>query len=229
MYTTPMRLLLVEDDRRIVQTLKRGLTRESFAIDSCTDSDQALEYAMGEPYDLIILDRSLPGSYEGAQLCRKFRELNIHTPIIMLTAKDTSLDKVTGLNSGADDYLVKPFDFDELVARIHALLRRPTPVQSVTLTCRDLSLDTATKVVTRGNIEVSLRLKEFALLEYLLANKGRVLSKAAIINHVWGYDDIVIGNNVEVHIRQLRNKLDRAFPDRPPLIRTVHGLGYKLT
>lgn len=221
-----MRILVVEDEPKIAALIKRGLTQESFAVDVCRTGDEALDMALAEPYDAIILDRMLPGSYEGAVLCAVLRERKVIAPILMLTAKDTTSDKIAGLNSGADDYLVKPFDFDELVARIRALTRRPPAVHDVTLRYDELTLNTTTKQVQRAGRLIAMTAKEFALLEYFMRHPGQLLSKEAIIAHVWDYDAIVISNNVEVYIRMLRSKIDKPFGY--PVIHTVKGMGYRL-
>ncbi len=161
-------------------------------------------------------------------LCRKVRDENRGVPILMLTALGTTQDKVDGLNAGADDYLVKPFSFDELLARIHALLRRPPTHTGAIVKLGDLTVDTTTYQVRRGEQEIKLSAKEFALLEYLLHCQGRIVTKDMIINHVWDQDAYVLPNTVEVYVGYLRNKIDRAFPDRPPLLHTMRGFGYKL-
>jgi DNA-binding response OmpR family regulator len=222
-----MRVLVVEDERKIANALKRGLEQESFAVDVCLDGDEGLAMALDEPYDVIVLDRMLPGT-DGLTICQKTREAGINTPIIMLTAKDAISDRVAGLNSGADDYLIKPFAFEELLARIRTLLRRPAQVLSPQLTCEDLSLNTQTFLVERDGTSISLTSKEFALLEYMLRNQNKVLTKDAIISHVWDYDADILPNTVEVYISYLRGKIDRAFPGKPSLVHTLRGFGYKL-
>jgi DNA-binding response OmpR family regulator len=171
----------------------------------------------------------LPGSMDGAELCRKLRDSNISTPIIMLTARGTIGDRVEGLNSGADDYLVKPFSFDELTARVRALLRRP-PIQVGTkLKLSDLELDTNNYTVSRSGKTIKLSHKEFTLLEYLMHHPGQVITKDMIISHVWDQDADILPNTIEVYIGYLRNKLDRPFPKSPTLLHTVRGFGYKLS
>lgn len=221
-----MRVLVVEDEPKIAKLIKRGLAQESFAVDVCHTGDEGLDMALAEPYDVIVLDRMLPGSYEGAALCEELRARKITAPILMLTAKDTTSDKIAGLNSGADDYLVKPFDFDELVARIRALARRPPAVHDVVLSYDELTLNTTTKQVHRAGQLIPMTAKEFALLEYFMRHPGQILSKDAIIARIWDYDAIVISNNVEVYIRMLRSKIDKPFSY--PLIHTVKGMGYRL-
>lgn len=222
-----MRILVVEDERKIAGALKRGLEQESFAVDVCYNGDDGLAMALDEPYDLIVLDRMLPGT-DGLAVCKQLREAGKQMPIIMLTAKDAIGDRVAGLNSGADDYLIKPFAFEELLARIRSLLRRPAQVISPVLACDDLSLNTQTYEVARDGKAISLTSKEFALLEYLLRNQNRVLNKDTIISHVWDYDADILPNTVEVYMSYLRNKIDRAFPARPQLVHTLRGFGYKL-
>lgn len=221
-----MRVLVVEDEPKIAQLIKRGLTQDAFAVDVRDNGDDALELLETEQYDVLIIDRMLPGNYEGAALCKTLRERGVQTPVLLLTAKDTTKDKIEGLNSGADDYLVKPFDFDELVARVRALGRRPAATHAVVLKYDELELDTTAKTVHRAGKQITLTAKELALLEYFMRHPGQILSKEAIIQKVWDYDAIVISNNVEVYVRMLRSKIDRPFAY--PLIQTVKGLGYKL-
>lgn len=220
-----MRILAVEDDHKIAAAIKKGLSQESFAVDVEYDGESGLGAASTLPYDLIILDRMLP-EMDGIELCKKLREQKIHTPIIMLTAKSNVSERVEGLNAGADDYLPKPFSFEELLARIRALLRRPKETQTDELTVQDLTLNTLSFSVTRSGKTIHLSSKEFALLEYLMRNAGRVLSKDNIIEHVWDFDADVLPNNVEVYVGYLRNKVDKPF--KQPLIHTVRGFGYKI-
>ena len=177
---------------------------------------------------MIILDLMLP-KMNGMEICQKLRkEENVHTPILMLTAKGQVNDKVEGLNVGADDYLVKPFAFAELLARIKALTRRPRQVLKINLSVDDLTLDTLNYRVRRGDKDINLSKKEFALLEYLMRHKGKILTKDQIINHVWDYDADVLPNTVEVYIGYLRNKIDKPFKNKLPLIRTIRGFGYRI-
>lgn len=222
-----MRILLVEDEQKIANALKRGLEQESFAVDVCFDGDDGLAMALDEPYDIIVLDRMLPG-VDGLSICEQLRKAGKQMPIIMLTAKDATIERVAGLNSGADDYLVKPFAFEELLARLRSLLRRPAQVLPSILTCDDLTLNTQTFEVVRNGTPVMLTHKEFALLEFMLRNQNKVLSKEAIISHVWDYDADILPNTVEVYMSYLRNKIDRPFPKRPELVHTLRGFGYKL-
>lgn len=220
-----MRILAVEDDHKIASAIKRGLSQESFAVDVEYDGESGFGAASTLPYDLIILDRMLPGM-DGIEICKKLREQNIHTPVIMLTAKSNVSERVEGLNAGADDYLPKPFSFEELLARIRALLRRPKETQSDELKVGDLVLNTLSFNISRAGKPIQLSSKEFALLEYLMRNPGRVLSKENIIEHVWDFDSDILPNNVEVYVGYLRNKVDKPF--KKPLIHTVRGFGYKI-
>jgi two-component system, OmpR family, response regulator len=221
-----MRILVVEDEHKIANAIKQGLEQERFAVDVEYDSDSGLGAALNETYDLMIIDRMLPGSIEGVDICRSVREAHIHTPILLLTAKDQIKDRVEGLNSGADDYLIKPFSFEELLARVRALMRRPAQASSNTIKVGDLSLDTISYEVKRSGRKIELSAKEFALLEYMMRNTGRVLSKDNIISHVWDFDSDVLPNTVEVYIGYLRTKIDKPFGR--PLLHTNRGFGYSL-
>jgi len=222
-----MRVLVVEDEHKIAGAIKRGLEQEAYAVDVAYEADDGLSNALTGDYDLIILDRMLPGLIEGVEIAKEVRANGLHTPILMLTAKDQVADRVTGLNAGADDYLVKPFAFEELLARLRALLRRPQENHGNVLTLDDLTLDTVTYEVKRAGRRIDLSQKEFALLEYLMRNQNRVLSKDNLISHVWDYDADILPNTVEVYIGYLRNKIDRPFKG-PDLLHTVRGFGYKL-
>lgn len=221
-----MRVLVIEDERKIALALKKGLEQEGYAVDVTHDGESGLAFALDEPYDVMIIDRMLPLK-NGVDICREVRKAKVATPILMLTAKDKTKDKVEGLDAGADDYLVKPFAIDELLARLRSLLRRPTEVVNETLRVGDLSLNTRTFEVSRGNKSISLTQKEFSLLEYLLRNQNRIVTKESIMTHVWDYDADILPNTVEVYIGYLRAKVDRSF-DAPPLIHTVRGFGYKV-
>lgn len=222
-----MRVLVVEDEPKIGRAVKKGLEQETFAVDLCLDGDEGLRFALDEPYDLIILDRMLP-SMDGVTVCKNIRAAGNQTPVLFLTAKDKVRDRVDGLNAGADDYLVKPFAFEELLARVRALLRRPSQAISAVLTCNTLSLNMQTFEVTRAGRPVRLTQREFSLLEYLLRHQNRIVTKDTIIAHVWDYDADILPNTVEVYIAYLRNKVDKPFKNQPPLIHTVRGFGYKL-
>lgn len=221
-----MRILVVEDEHKIARALKKALEQESYAIDIAYDGDEGCAMATTEPYDLAIIDRMLPGTYDGIAIVEAMRVAKIHTPVLLLTALGAVQDKTKGLDSGADDYLVKPFALEELLARVRALLRRPAKTESTILTAGDLSLDTVTYEVKRGDAFIQLTSKEFALLEYLMRNQGRPISKEVIISHVWDYDADILPNTVEVYIRYLRAKIDQPFDTS--LIHTVRGFGYKL-
>lgn len=224
-----MRILIVEDEVKIAQTIKKGLELKGYAVDAVYDGDSGYSHAVDPDYDLIVLDRMLPGSVDGVELCKKMRAEGVQTPVLMLTARGTIGDKVEGLNSGADDYLVKPFSFDELTARVKALLRRPRAHTGAVITVGDLSLDTSTYAVKRADQEIKLSQKEFSLLEYLMHHAGKVVTKDMIISHVWDGDADVLPNTVEVYMGYLRNKIDRPFTDKQPLLHTLRGFGYKVS
>ncbi|MEI6040538.1 MAG: response regulator transcription factor [Candidatus Berkelbacteria bacterium] len=223
-----MRILIIEDDHKIAGALKKGLEQESFAVDVCFDGQEGLGSALTIDYDLIVLDRMLPGVTDGILICQKMRQENIHSPVIILTAKDKLQDKVEGLNIGADDYLVKPFAFEEFLARVKALLRRPAKTLKNILTVGDLVLDQGKFEVKRAGKKIVLTKKEFSLLEYLMRNTGRVVTKDMIIGHVWDFDADILPNTVEVYIGYLRKKIDKPFLKSKCLIQTVHGFGYRL-
>ena len=220
-----MRVLLIEDDVTIARLLKEGLEDESYAVDVANDGSEGYRTAAADEYDVIILDIMLPGM-NGYEVCRALRNDDNKTPILMLTARDAERDIVEGLDTGADDYLAKPFSFDVLLARIRALLRRPNGKLEEILQVGDLKLDPSSKKVTRASQEISLTAKEYGVLEYLMRNKGKVLSKEQIISHVWDFDADVLPNNVELFIMFLRRKIDKPFKSK--LIHTVSGFGYKL-
>ncbi len=222
-----MRILLVEDEVKLATALKKGLQQESFAVDMVHNGDDGMNEALHEPYDIIILDWMIPGSVDGAGIVRALRDAQKSTPILFLTAKDAVADRVGGLNIGADDYLTKPFAFEELLARIHALLRRPSVAQPLCLQCGDLSLDPLARTVHRDGRVIKLSSKEFALLEYLLRHVDITVSKDTLMQHVWDFDADILPNTVEVYIRYLRTKIDDPFD--MPLIHTVRGFGYKIS
>jgi DNA-binding response OmpR family regulator len=227
-YTEDMRILVIEDEHKIARAIKEGFEQETFAVDICFEGQEGLNAARYEAYDLIILDRMLPGGMDGVQICQILRQEGKHMPILMLTAKDHVRDRVEGLNAGADDYLIKPFSFEELLARVKALLRRPHESLGEVLTAADLSLNTIQREVRRGEKVIALSSKEYALLEYLLRNKNKVLSKNNIISHVWDFDADILPNTVEVFMAYLRAKVDKPFLKSPQLIKTVRGFGYKI-
>jgi DNA-binding response OmpR family regulator len=220
-----MRILVVEDEHKIANAVKQGLEQQAYAVDVAYDGDDGLAMATTETYDLIILDRMLPGTIDGVGILKTLRQSKNHTPVLLLTAKDRVIDRVEGLNAGADDYLVKPFAFIELIARVRALLRRPQQAVDNAITYQDVTLDPTNFVVTRGNKVITLTTKEFALLEYLMRNPERVLSKDMIMRHVWNYDADILPNTIEVYIGYLRNKIDKPFKG-PDYINTRRGFGY---
>lgn len=221
-----MRVLVIEDEHKIARALKKVLEQETYAVDVAYDGDEGYAMATTEPYDVAIIDRMIPGDYDGLAIIRAMREQKIHTPVLILSALGNVNERTTGLDSGADDYLIKPFALEELLARVRALLRRPSEQQANVLTAGDLTLDTVTFTVERDGKPIQLTSKEFALLEYMMRNQGRPLSKEIIISHVWDYDADILPNTVEVYIKYLRNKVDQPFDSA--LIHTVRGFGYKL-
>jgi DNA-binding response OmpR family regulator len=221
-----VRILIIEDEPKIANAIKNGLAQERFAVDIESDGDAGLGAALAEDYDLLIVDWMLPGQVDGLELCRRVREAGKSTPILMLSAKDKIPEKVGGLNAGADDYLTKPFAFDELLARVRALLRRPSQSKGRKLEVGDLSLDTISYHVERAGKAIGLSAKEFALLEYLMRHHGHVMSKDQIITHVWDFDADILPNTVEVYIGYLRNKIDKPFKEE--LIITKRGFGYTI-
>lgn len=215
---------MVEDEHKIAGAIKRGLEQQSYAVDVAYNGDDGLSMATTEPYDLIILDRMLPGSIDGIGLLSTLRQQHNHTPVLLLTAKDKVLDRAYGLNSGADDYLVKPFAFVELIARVRALLRRPQQSTATKLSYANVELDPEKFTVTRGDQPISLTQKEFALLEYFLRHTEQIITKETIIDHVWSYETNILPNTVEVYVGYLRSKLDKPFKEQ--LIHTKRGFGY---
>jgi DNA-binding response OmpR family regulator len=220
-----MHILLVEDEPKLNANLKKALQEQSYAVDCAFDGEEALDWVGVNDYDLIILDVMLP-KMNGIDVCRRIRQDKISTPVLMLTARDSIQDRVTGLDSGADDYLVKPFAQEELLARIRSLLRRDIPGRDPVLRCADLEMDAAAHEVRRAGQVIRLTAKEFAVLEYLLRNQGRVLSRDTIAEHVWDYEFDGLSNIVDVYIRYLRRKLDEGF--EPKLIETIRGAGYRI-
>lgn len=219
-----MRLLIIEDQKKLVSYLKKGLENNSFSVDFAFDGERGLQLAMFSEYDLIILDIMLPKK-DGIQICKSLREKRIDTPILMLTAKDSIDDKIKGLNIGADDYLTKPFSFDELLARIRALLRRPQKKEPEILNCQDIFIDSATHTIKKGEEKLGLTLKEYSVLEYLLRNKGQVLNREQIIDHCWDFNNDSFTNNVDVYVKRIRKKLDDKNLEK--YIQTIYGVGYK--
>ncbi|QKG52416.1 response regulator transcription factor [Hymenobacter sp. BRD67] len=222
-----MKILLVEDEPSVAAFLHQGLTEQGYGVDLAADGLLGLHRAQNTSYDCLILDQMLPG-ISGLEVCRQVRAHDTAVPILMLTALGETDDKIRGLDAGADDYLVKPFAFSELLARIRALVRRRTdaPAPAAVLRLADLSLDPATKRVERAGQPVQLTAREFALLEYLLRHQGRVVSRADLLEHVWDLNFDTGSNVIDVYINFLRNKLDRGF--EPKLIHTLVGMGYAL-
>ncbi len=221
-----MRLLIVEDEPRLGTLLRRGLTEEGHAVDLVGTGEEALDWTDSVTFDAIVLDVMLP-QIDGLEVCRQLRKRRVQTPILLLTARDAVLDRVAGLDSGADDYLVKPFAFAELAARLRALSRRPFEARDTILRVGDLSLDPATHRAWRGDSELLLPNKEFRILEQLMRNPNRVLTRAMIADHVWNYDFPNVTNVIDVHILSLRRKLQDPYPGE--LIQTVRGAGYRLS
>ena len=221
-----MRILLVEDERKIADFVVRGLTENGYSVDVAHDGEEALYWPDVAEFDVIVLDVMLPVR-NGLDVCRTLRQRRLQTPILMLTARDAIEDRVIGLDSGADDYLVKPFAFAELLARIRALSRREPTLLGTSLQVADLVLDTATREVSRKDTLIDLTAKEFALLEHLMRHPNQVLSRTMIAEHVWNYDFDNFTNVIDVHIRNLRRKIDDGFETK--LIQTVRGAGYRIS
>ncbi|HEX8918193.1 MAG TPA: response regulator transcription factor [Chloroflexota bacterium] len=222
-----MHILVVEDERRLATLLRRVLSEERHSVDVANDGDAGLDLAASDTYDLVILDVMLPGT-NGIEICRQLRSYGVSTPVLMLTARGAVEDRVAGLKAGADDYLVKPFAMEELLARVDALLRRRTHGMETTpeLRAGDLRLDLVRHEVQRNGRIIELTAKEFALLEYLMRHPGQVLTRTQITDHVWRYDMDALSNVVDTYIHYLRDKVDRGF--NRPLIKTVRGVGYKI-
>jgi two-component system copper resistance phosphate regulon response regulator CusR len=220
-----MRILVVEDEEKVSRFIVRGLTAERFAVDAVLDGTSGLEFATTYDYDLVILDILLPG-IGGTDVLRGLRQVNANVPVLMLTARDALADKVENFEAGADDYLTKPFAFAELLVRVKALLRRGAVNRANVLRAGDLELDRLSQTVKRGGQKIELTSKEYALLEYLMTNAGRVLSRTMIIEHVWDQSFDSVTNIVDVYVRHLRNKIDDPFERK--LIRTVRGVGYSI-
>jgi heavy metal response regulator len=220
-----VRVLLVEDDRKVASFIQKGLSEEGYAVDLAADGEMGLAMGLDRLHDVIVLDVMLPGK-PGFQVLRELRQARVATPVLLLTARDTVEDKVRGLDAGADDYLTKPFAFAELLARVRALLRRRTADRAPVLQVDDLVLDPATRTVKRGEETIPLTNREFSLLEYLMRNAGRVLTRTAIAEHVWNYSFDSETNVIDVYVNYLRKKVDAA--ERRKLIHTVRGVGYVL-
>ena len=220
-----MRVLFAEDDVRISNFVAKGLRENTYAVDLATDGDEALYQTAINSYDVIILDVMLPGK-TGFDVCRELRATGLHTPILMLTARDAVEDRILGLDAGADDYLTKPFAFGELLARLRALLRRSGEVRPPRIAIADLVIDTTAQRVWRSSVEIQLTAKEYSLLEYLAREAGKVVGRASIAEHVWDENFDPFSNLIDVYIRRLRSKMDEHFG--PPLIHTKRGAGYVL-
>lgn len=220
-----MRILVVEDKRRLCNVIKQGLQEEGFAVDTAYDGEDGEYLASNEPYDLIILDIMLPKK-DGIDICRELRLKKINTPILMLTARDTVEDRIKGLDTGADDYLIKPFAFGELLARVRALLRREGNSKSPRLQVGDLIMDTVTREVWRGQRRIELTNKEYVLLEYFMRHPNAVVSRATLEEHAWDYEFESMSNLINVYIRRLRRKLDEQ--GQASIIQTMRGAGYSL-
>ncbi len=221
-----MRVLVVEDEQRIADFIRRGLTEQGYAVDVASDGDEALGWSDAAAFDAVVLDVMLPVR-NGIEVCKELRRRGAQTPILMLTARDAVEDRVLGLDSGADDYLVKPFAFAELLARLRALTRRTPASTGAVLAVDQLSLDTRTREATREGKSIALTTKEYSLLEYLMRHPNQVLTRTMIAEHVWNYDFDNATNVIDVHIRNLRRKIDDAFPTK--LIHTIRGAGYRIS
>lgn len=221
-----MKILIIEDEHLIATSLKKGLEQEHYTVDISFDGNQGYDLAASGEYDIILLDLMLPG-LDGISICQKLRSENIHTPILMLTAKSQLDDKIKGFDVGADDYLTKPFAFEELLARIRALSRRPQQTTNKVLNIADLTIDTTNYQVKRGTKEIRLSSKEYSLLECLVRHAGQILNKDQLIQYVWSYESDILPNTVEVYIRNLRQKIDQPFKKK--LIQTIRGFGYKIS
>jgi DNA-binding response OmpR family regulator len=220
-----MKILVVEDEIKLANAIKRALELQKYAVDAVHDGVAGLDLASSEQYDIIILDVMMPGM-TGIKISQTLRAQKITTPILMLTARGQVTDKVTGLDAGADDYVVKPFSFEELFSRIRALARRSPLTQEAILQIKDLTLNPATFKVSRSQKNLDLSNKEFSILEYLMRNKNKVISKEQIVNHVWNYDTDILPRTIEVHIKNLRDKIDKPFKEK--LIKTIRGFGYEI-
>jgi len=220
-----VRVLLVEDNGPLQRIIEKRLSEEGYSTDSSSDGDEGAGFACAYDYDLAILDIMLP-KVSGLEILKMIKKRNPLTPVLLLTAKDSVVDKVAGLDAGADDYLVKPFAFDELLARVRALMRRQTDVEGSSLSIADLTIDLLARKVQRGSKEITLTVKEFALLEYMLRNKQRILTRSQIADHVWNYSFDSGTNIVDVYIRYLRRKIDS--DESQKLIHTIRGVGYIL-
>ncbi len=220
-----MRVLVIEDEKKLANFIRQGLREEHYTVDVAHDGEEGLRLALEQPYDALVLDLNLPG-LDGLEVLRRVRAGGTGTPVLVLTARGSTNEKVEGLDAGADDYLTKPFVFEELAARLRSLLRRSTSEKSTLLRAHDLTLDTVSHRAKRGDREIEFTAKEYALLEYLMRNKGRVLSRSVIAQHVWSYNFFTESNIIDVYINRLRHKVDDGFPTR--IIQSIRGVGYTI-
>ncbi|MCO5249999.1 MAG: response regulator transcription factor [Candidatus Kapabacteria bacterium] len=220
-----MRILVVEDEKKVANFIKHGLEEERYIVETAQDGITGLEIAMNNHFDAILLDVMLPGK-DGFTLLREMRDAGISTPVVMLTARGNVEDRVTGLDLGADDYLPKPFSFEELAARLRSILRRSSPEKTTKLRCGDLILDTVSHLAYRQGREIELTTKEYALMEYLMRNKNRILSRSTITQHVWKHNFDPESNIIDVYIKRLRSKIEK--DDIKPIIQSIRGVGYRM-
>lgn len=220
-----MRILVIEDEKKLSSFIKQGLREEHYTAEVASDGEEGLRMALAQPFDAIVLDLSLP-KMDGLDVLRQVRAKGIATPVLVLTARGSTQDKVAGLDAGADDYLTKPFVFEELAARLRSLLRRTSVEKSTLVRVHDLVLDTVSHKARRGEKDIEFTAKEYALLEYLVRNKGRVLSRSVIAQHVWSYNFFTESNIIDVYINRLRHKIDDGFPTR--IIQSIRGVGYTI-
>jgi len=221
-----MRILVIEDERKVANFIKHGLEEERYIVDTAYDGNTGLNMAINNQFDAILLDVMLPGK-DGFVVLKELREAGILTPILMLTARGSTDDRVQGLDLGADDYLAKPFSFEELAARLRSILRRTGPDKSTKLRCGELVLDTVSHFAYRSGLEIELTTKEYALLEYLMRNKNKILSRSTITQHVWRHNFDPESNIIDVYIKRLRSKIEGEDSSKP-LIQSIRGVGYRL-
>ena len=222
-----MRILVIEDERKVANFIKHGLEEERYIVETVADGITGLEMAMNNQVDAILLDIMLPGK-DGFTLLREMREAGVNTPVIILSARGTTEDRVRGLDLGADDYLPKPFSFEELAARLRAILRRSIPEKSTKLRCGELSLDTVSHMAYRGNTEIELTSKEYALLEYLIRNKNRILSRSTITQHVWKHNFDPDSNIIDVYVKRIRSKIEKKDGNSKQMLQSIRGVGYRM-
>ena len=220
-----MRILVIEDERKVANFIKHGLEEERYIVEVASDGITGFEMAMNNHYDAILLDVMLPGK-DGFSLLKDLRDAGVTTPVLVLTARGTTEDRVTGLDLGADDYLPKPFSFDELAARLRSILRRSTPEKSTKIRCGDLKLDTVSHMAYRNDREIELTTQEYALLEYLMRNNNRILSRSTITQHVWKHNFDPESNIIDVYVKRLRSKIE--VEGKKPLIQSIRGVGYRI-